>query len=725
MYHIIANIKMYITCRRLFANIVFLVFLTNLHAQNNAILIEAEDADTIGNDFDILTEGEVTYLTPLTDLASLTNPGTSDKVLTFKISFTAPGTYELYVKLRVGPEAWSDDSFYFGNGFGIKPVSIDSSWIRVNNIGNGAANPDEYVLSPEENSAGNEIFKWINASETGEGVVGGTLFVVEEDSLTQIFQIGSRENGLDVDKIAFGNSDLFYTVSNPENGEAGVSEVPEPDFTVYVELDSTIGPVTHCASGALYGITETLPVDIEKLVAPLNPNMYIQPARSGPGFQQPIGAALPVSERLVSTTAEVTIRLADINPYWPYQWVGWESWENEVTAVINEKLASGRDNYYGYEIWNEQHGTWNEEANGGDFFNTLWKPTYDLIRNLDPEAKIIGPSDSYYLRSRMEDFLTFCLDSSCLPDIICWHELGGSENISSNIASYRSLETSLGISHREISINEYSSSTHEYEGCPGVLAPFIAKFERNRVYSAAISWWFTGLPGRLGSLLTASNAKGGGWWFYKWYGEMTGDMVSLTPPREHSDGIDGFACLDEDEKYASICLGGSDTGLYDLSIRGIPLIFGDSVYVKVEYIPWENKDTPVSGPVTVSITRHTTLKDTIVVPLNISSPFYGYHIYISPEYDSVITVDLKITEPISSGIKIYPNPANMYIFVDLPEILQKAVNLKIYNIAGVLVKYQEISKQNNMIDVSDLETGLYIMYMNIDNNLERFKFIKQ
>src|SRR5690606_23128454 len=113
---------------------------------------------------------------------------------------------------------------------------------------------------------------------------------------------------------------------------------------------------------------------------------------------------------------------------------------------------------------------------------------------------------------------------------IAWHELGGSDNISSNVDSYRSLETSLGISPLPISINEYSDSVHEYEGAPGVSAPFIARFERKGVESAAISWWFTNPPGRLGSLLTASNQRGGGWWFYKWYGDMTGTMVTVTPP---------------------------------------------------------------------------------------------------------------------------------------------------------------------------------------------------
>ena len=166
---------------------------------------------------------------------------------------------------------------------------------------------------------------------------------------------------------------------------------------LYVDLGDTIRPVTHAASGALYGVTETLPTDINGMVAPLKPRMYTQPARSGRGYQQPIGAAISVSQRLVNTTAEVTIRLADILPYWPYQWAGWSHWSSEVSAVIADKRNSGRNNYYGYEIWNEPNITW-DSANG-NFNSALWKPTYNLIRAQDPGALIFGPSAAWYDRS--------------------------------------------------------------------------------------------------------------------------------------------------------------------------------------------------------------------------------------------------------------------------------------------------------------------------------------
>jgi len=408
-----------------------------------------------------------------------------------------------------------------------------------------------------------------------------------------------------------------------------VPAVQAQSNNLYVDLGGTIRPVTHAASGALYGVTETLPADINGLVAPLKPRMYTQPARSGLGFQQRIGAAIPVSQRLANTTAEVTIRLADILPYWPYRWAGWSHWSSEVRSVIADKRNSGRNNYYGYEIWNEPNVTW--VSSNGNFNSTLWKPTYDLIRAQDPGGRIIGPSVAWYHRSFIESFLRYCVANNCLPDVIGWHELGGSDNITANINDYRALERSLGISPRPISINEYSHGTYAYEGAPGVSVPFIAKFERHQVESANISWWFTNLPGRLGSLLTPNNQRGGGWWLYKWYGDMSGNMVKVTPPNQNGDGLDAFASLDTGAGNASIVLGGDFIGTANVVINNVPVSFGSTVKVKVEYVEWLDKDTPVSSPVTVSESIVNVVNRSLSVPVTISNSFYGYRVYISGE----------------------------------------------------------------------------------------------
>jgi hypothetical protein len=176
----------------------------------------------------------------------------------------------------------------------------------------------------------------------------------------------------------------------------------------------------------------------------------------------------------------------------------------------------------------------------------------------------------------MRNFLTYAKANNCLPDLISWHQWGAAGFVGA-YENYRALEKSLGIPPIEISINEYSSKTSDpYEGCPGYSVPFIAKFERYKITSAQLSWWWVPLPGRLGSLLTSGNQKGGGWHMYKWYGDMEGYMTKTVPPNDKSDGVDAFANLSiAPQRTASIVLGGNSVGTVNVAVNGVPSWMGN------------------------------------------------------------------------------------------------------------------------------------------------------
>lgn len=409
---------------------------------------------------------------------------------------------------------------------------------------------------------------------------------------------------------------------------------------IAVDCDEVIREVMHCASGSLYGVTETIPADISTLVQPLKPHVFTNPARAGAGYQQPAGAAIPTAERLSGTSGQVMIRLADICPNWPYSFPGMQSWLAQVEGVIEDKLASNADNFYGYEIWNEPVYTWNN-SNGS--FNDLWFQTYQLIRQKDPSEKIIGPSEGYYDHNRMYDFLNFCKQNNCLPDIICWHELSSNGtgsyigDFANTIADYRQIEKDLGISALPISLNEYCDIDHAKEGCPGSSACYIAKFERYEIDSACISWWWTAAPGRLGSLLATDYQKGAGWWFYKWYADMSGNMVSVIPPNEASSMVDGFACIDSEKQYISCLLGGDNDGSINVTFTDLPSWIGNTATVKVEAVDWVSKDTVSTGPYTVSAANYTVSGNAISVNLTGCNNTSGYRIYVVPGVSSAQT----------------------------------------------------------------------------------------
>lgn len=400
-------------------------------------------------------------------------------------------------------------------------------------------------------------------------------------------------------------------------------------FNLSVSLSDSIRPVTHCGSGSLYGITETLPADMEGMVTPLKAFSYRNPAMATSANQHAFGDAIKVSERLAKAGSKSLVQfdLADILPNWPYKWTSTDDYKSKVTTVIKAKIASGRDNFEGYEIWNEPDGTWNNAS--GQLTTTVWKPLFDLIRSLDPKAKIIGPSISYYQEAYMRNFLTYAKANNCLPDLVSWHQWGSGGFVGA-YENYRALEKSLGIAPIDISINEYSSKTSDpYEGCPGYSVPFIAKFERYKIISSQLSWWWVPLPGRLGSLLTSSNQKGGGWHMYKWYGDMSGYMAKTTPPNDKSDGVDAFANVDKAQQSASIVLGGNSVGTVNVAIGGVPAWMGSSVNVKLESVTWSNKDTPVSGTTTISTTKVAVTNGAITVPVDVTSAFNAYRISIT------------------------------------------------------------------------------------------------
>ncbi|HVT06991.1 MAG TPA: hypothetical protein VHO67_06020, partial [Polyangia bacterium] len=397
--------------------------------------------------------------------------------------------------------------------------------------------------------------------------------------------------------------------------------------TLTVDLSAVVRPVTHAASGSLYGVLEKQPADITALVAPLHPNMFNNPATD---VQQPIGDAIVVAGRLAPVGARVTIRLADWFPSWPYAFTNVNDWLTKVGQTVSRRQAAGLTNIYAYEIWNEPDGTWKSQSPA---FNDLWKQTYAKLRQLDPDIKITGPSISYFNQSYLQNFLSYCKTNDCLPDIVGWHELGGG-NVTANITNYRNLEKQLGIGPLPITINEYSGGADlSVEGQPGASAPLIAKFERLGVDSACISFWDVAHPGRLGSLLATNTDPNGGWWFYKWYGDMAGSMVATTPPNASSaTALDGFANVDATAQAASVLFGGVNDGSVQVVVKGFAAtpFFGAKVHVVVEHTPFVNRTTVVKATNVVSTADVDVAGGQITVAVSGANNTDGYRVSITP-----------------------------------------------------------------------------------------------
>jgi endo-1,4-beta-xylanase len=198
------------------------------------VIVEAESG-LIGSNFRIGQDGDITYVTTTTNYIGTTNPSDESSLITYEVTFQDSGYYNLFARMRVGPGTFDDDSFFYGRGFGEKDYASTADWVFVNGLaGAGFSSPTEVVDGP--GSVGSQIWKWVNVNQNFyQGTSPAKSFYVSKDDFSKIFQIAGREDGLDIDKLAFGKSNLYFTVNALDNGLAGSTTKPVPDSSKFYQ----------------------------------------------------------------------------------------------------------------------------------------------------------------------------------------------------------------------------------------------------------------------------------------------------------------------------------------------------------------------------------------------------------------------------------------------------------------------------------------------------------
>jgi CubicO group peptidase (beta-lactamase class C family) len=193
-----------------------------------SVAFEAE-AGVPGSDYVSTDDGTAQFIAIQTDTLNRDSPGSGNRVATCKVIFPAAGTYNLYARVRVKVDA-ADDSFFYGNGFGIKSPTNSNDWNTVNDLYEGGYDNPWHVVAGS-GSAGIGLWKWLNVSQLTNSMTEPAItFTVTASNLVQTFQIGARENGLDIDRLVFGNSSCKFMVADLDAAGSGTSP-PLPKHT--------------------------------------------------------------------------------------------------------------------------------------------------------------------------------------------------------------------------------------------------------------------------------------------------------------------------------------------------------------------------------------------------------------------------------------------------------------------------------------------------------------
>ena len=295
--------------------------IVDVNAPKKPIVVEAESGK-VGSNFSTLTSGNITYVTPKTNWTSTGNSGDSSRTIKYQVTFPDSGNYNLFARLRVGSGNYDDDSFFYGNGFGAKNDTSNSDWVFINGLASGGySDPSAWVDAA--GSLGSSVWKWVNVSKNTYSGVPGVVFYVHPDSLTKTFEIASREDGLDIDKVAFGKNWLYYTVQNLDSVQYG-----SPTMTSTVVDSSLIwkGPALATGMPKFLGSAGDSPITIPNNFA----NYWTQLTPENAGKWGSVG-----------TSADTT------------QWK-WSSLDNDYNYAINNHLLYKHHTL----IWGNQQPSW-------------------------------------------------------------------------------------------------------------------------------------------------------------------------------------------------------------------------------------------------------------------------------------------------------------------------------------------------------------------------------
>lgn len=367
-----------------------------------------------------------------------------------------------------------------------------------------------------------------------------------------------------------------FTVNAAENADKSGLDIPRLVVDTLDEHDE----IMHGASGFLYGISsEGVPEN--NLIIPLKPKVLA--TKGALGTEHPYGDALDVAESFLISGGEM-VQMYCSNYYAIFGPVATNvQYAKDLKEIIAPAVVKWKNE------WKEKHGTpyapkdelgkididkamvylpINEgspqvEAETGNSdnhksFYKSWKLYYDAIKEADPEATVGGPNDAAYGHWRpggMQEFLEFCAENDCWPDVQTWHQLDDGEEAFARypdeIADYRSIAKKLKMPESPIVINEYA--TMEGCGVPGILIRYIANMEENKVY-ACLPFWHQ--ANNLNDLAADANEPNSAWWFYKWYADMSGKLLSVSKEKTTAVGLSGIAAIDSEKSQLSVLFGG-------------------------------------------------------------------------------------------------------------------------------------------------------------------------
>lgn len=410
------------------------------------------------------------------------------------------------------------------------------------------------------------------------------------------------------------------------------------DFSAQSEL-------TGRASGFLYGFSEE---DIPSTEIAESIGVNALATKTAGGLQHPIGDVRQVSGTFLSAGGEMLmVYTQDMYDTWYYQLDSLQEYNEKVKTTVTEMEKSDYADSLVYCIYNEMdNGAWLgnfwEEENRYKFYDA-WKDTFSLVKSINPDAKIAGPGHSGYNYDFIKEFLEYCKENNCLPEVVVWHELSDQSIywMESNFNGYYSICDELGIERLPVCISEYGLM--RTNGIPGESVKWISRLEKQDAYGCVAYWR---LANNLSDTVADDVTPNSNYWVYNFYAKMKGKELAVTEwDMLHSNignwlkgkyplmnkGFIALASFDETEEKFYVLAGGSEKNS-KVKIENIDtgaFMNGDRVTVKINYVDYKGLGGAVNAPVECAVINTTVKNNSISFTLPCERESQAFFVEIS------------------------------------------------------------------------------------------------
>ena len=426
-----------------------------------------------------------------------------------------------------------------------------------------------------------------------------------------------------------------------------------PTLTVDMTPDEE-RPIKHASSGWLYGLGDN-GVPSVNTITPLKPHTTVQKAPNG--MQHPNGDVLDIADTFLNAGGQdIQVYVPDYYALWFYEFSSTEEYLDILRMQAEECIKKGIAEDVVYVLYNEPKADWiggsytdpetGTVSYGWESLFWFWEDMYNMVvdiyeeNGVESKPRFAGLNLMTYDGNVMDNYIKFCVEHSCMPDVITWHDLStwGFNNFGNEYHDYRALEEKylteenaekygIDITPREIIINEYGD---KYEmGSPGDLIRWIGLFEEYNV-GGCIAYW--NLSNSLNELTADNNQGNGAWWLYKWYGDMSGQYLPISVSHTPKDNYYGVASLDDNKKSANVIFGGvsGSSNIVLDDVNGTDT-FKDSelVHVKLEATDYTGYHGAAEEPLVVKEGAVEVVDGQVTIPVSDMNDMSAYRITVT------------------------------------------------------------------------------------------------